>query len=154
MHPWSVMSRHKDATGYGNTQAPAARVLVAEDDDEIRLMITTALRRDGYDVLEVKSGGELLDQVGSSLLFRDSMPAPDIIITDIRMPGFTGLEIAAGLRGADCRTPVVLITAYSNHETALEARRLGAPLFEKPFELDDLQTALLNLVSERARRRG
>ena len=63
------------------------------------------------------------------------------------MPGFTGLEVLAGLRDANWHTPILLITAYGSDETYEEAARLGASgVFDKPFDIDDLRTAVLNLV--------
>ena len=122
-------------------------ILVAEDDEDIRTLIAVALRRDGYDVVEAKSGAELLEHIGSSMLFGESCPAPDVIVSDVRMPGFTGLEVLAGLRDANWQTPILLITAYGNEDTYEEAQRLGASgVFDKPFDIDDLRTAIVNLV--------
>jgi CheY-like chemotaxis protein len=122
-------------------------ILVAEDDEDIRTLIAIALRRDGYDVIEARTGAELLEHIGSSMLFGDAFPPPDVIVSDVRMPGFTGLEVLAGLRDANWHTPILLITAYGNDETYEEAARLGASgVFDKPFDMDDLRTAILNLV--------
>jgi DNA-binding response OmpR family regulator len=115
-------------------------------------MLATALRQDGYEVIEAKSGAELLDYVGSSLLFDDDVPPADIIISDIRMPGFTGMGVLAGLRDIECDTPFVIITAFGTEETREEARLVGADaVFHKPFELDDLRTVVKNLLPRRAR---
>ncbi len=141
-------SRLEQATRLG--ERPPC-VLVAEDDDDIRQMLVAALERDGYEVLEAKDGGELLDHVGSSLLFGDIFPRPDVIVSDIRMPGFTGLEVLAGLRDASWSTPVVLITAFGSEEAHQEALRLGADaIFDKPFDVDDLRTVVLNVMPRRA----
>jgi CheY-like chemotaxis protein len=126
-------------------------VLVAEDDADIRTLISVALRKDGYDVIEARSGAELLEHIGSSMLFGESFPPPDVIVSDVRMPGFTGLEVLAGLRDANWHTPILLITAYGNDDTYEEASRLGASgVFDKPFDIDDLRTAVLNLVPNEA----
>ena len=83
----------------------------------------------------------------SSELYGGPLEVPDLVISDIRMPGYSGFEVLAGLRRADRRTPFILITALGEHETYAEARRLGATfIFHKPFEVDDLRTAVLNLV--------
>lgn len=130
-------------------------VLVAEDDDELRESIALALRGDGYEVILARSGAELLDLVGASMLVASSSPPPDAIISDVRMPGFTGLEILAGLRDLRWRIPIILITGYGDEATVAEARRHGvSAFFTKPFELDDLRTALLNLVPDEAWLRG
>lgn len=126
-----------------------ARVLVAEDDAEMRGVLATALRKDGYEVVEARDGAEVLDLIGDSLLRRKTDP-PDVLVADIRMPGFSGLQVLAGLRQADWAMPVVLITAFGDLGTHAEARRLGAAaVFDKPFDIDDLRTLVVNLVPPR-----
>jgi CheY-like chemotaxis protein len=123
------------------------RVLLAEDDRDMRCLIAEALRDDGYDVVEVASGVEMIDYMESSALYGGPFEAPDLIISDIRMQGYSGFEALAGLRRADWQTPFILITALGEHETFAEARRLGATfVFHKPFEVDDLRTAVINLT--------
>jgi CheY-like chemotaxis protein len=118
------------------------RVLVAEDDTEMRMLLVRMLRKDGYHVEEVGSGAELLHRIGTSLLSRRGEP-PELIISDIRMPGFTGLEVLSGLREADWAMPVILITAFGDSETHAEAQRLGAEaVFDKPFDMDELRSAV------------
>jgi CheY-like chemotaxis protein len=121
-------------------------VLLAEDDADIRGMIAAVLRRDGYEVDEVTDGAELLDHVGSALLGEGPTP-PDVIVSDIRMPGFTGLQVLAGLRDSNWEIPILLITAFGGELARAEAERLGANrFFLKPFDLDELRTAILALV--------
>lgn len=124
------------------------RIVLAEDDPELRRLIGSVLRRDGYDVLELVDGAQLLEY-----LVRQSdrnADAPDLIVSDIRMPGCTGLDVLAGVRRRDWATPVVLITAFGDRDTHEEAERLGAvAVFDKPFDLDDLRTAVLNVVSHK-----
>ena len=68
------------------------------------------------------------------------------------MPGLTGMEILAGLRHARWPTAIVLMTAYPDPATREEARRLGADaFFSKPFDIDDLMTAAVNMTSGRRR---
>ncbi len=117
----------------------ASLVLLAEDDDAFRALLASALRRDGFDVVEARTGRELLRQVASR---HQAGVAPfDLIISDIRMPQMTGLDALAGLRAADWRTPVILITAFGDDDARAQAARLGArALFSKPFDLCDLRT--------------
>jgi DNA-binding response OmpR family regulator len=78
---------------------------------------------------------------------------PDAIIMDVRMPGYSGIHILAALRAAQWSTPVILITAFGDARVHEEGARLGAAVvFDKPFDIDDLRTALLNL--ERIDHRG
>lgn len=131
--------------------SPPARVLVAEDEEELRDLVAATLRRDGYEVVTARDGGELLDRLASARL-RDEAHTPiDLIISDVRMPGWTGLQILSGIRSTDWATPVILITGFGDRETRREAARLGvAAFFDKPFDLDDLRTAVLNIVPPRA----
>jgi CheY-like chemotaxis protein len=118
------------------------RVLLAEDDFEMRRLLSRTLSHAGFDLVEAASGDEALDRLADQLL--DEMDAFDLVIADIRMPGCTGLDLLACLRHFDWNTPVILITAFGNAATHDEARRLGAfAVFDKPFDLDDLETAVL-----------
>ena len=125
------------------------RVLLAEDDDDIRSVIAAILRWDGYEVVEASNGAELLERVGDLLLAAEKGDAPtaDLIVSDVRMPGFSGLTVLAGLREADDKTPFVLITAYADDDTLDKARRAGVDaVFRKPFDVDDLRTAVINMA--------
>jgi len=122
-------------------------VLVAEDDREMRVLVADALRRDGYQVTEAESGSQLAEILGTDLLGGHEGSPIDLIISDIRMPGFSGLAVLRHLRRADWAMPFILITAYGDDETHQEARRLGAAaVFDKPFDVDDLRTLVLNIV--------
>jgi CheY-like chemotaxis protein len=117
-------------------------VLVAEDDDRMRALIAGTLRRDGLVVSEASNGAELLFWVGELLTAPEAVHI-DLIIADIRMPAASGLEALERLRDDDWAMPMILMTAFGDDETHDEARRLGAStVFDKPFELDDLRTAV------------
>jgi len=122
------------------------RVIVADDDDDLRALIVTALRGAGYQPVAVKSGAELLDQMSDALLSGEPSRGPDLIITDVRMPGLTGLGILLGARQAHWPGSFILMTAYPDPHIREEAERCGAVFFSKPFEIDDLVTAVLNLA--------
>ena len=131
------------------------RVIIAEDASDVRQVVAVALRGLGYEIVESSSGAELLDELGDGILSGDPNLRPDIIISDIRMPGLTGLEILAGLRQAGWRTPFVLMTAYADRETWEEAQRLGVDaFFAKPFDIDDLMTAVVNITQMAPAKRG
>jgi DNA-binding response OmpR family regulator len=120
------------------------RVLVAEDDPEMRRLIADGLRKDGYDVTEAADGGRLLVEV--TALYQHPERQPDLIVSDIRMPVCTGFAILEALRKAHWTMPVILMTAFGDDETRTRAEQLGAILFDKPFALDDLRTAVLNVL--------
>jgi DNA-binding response OmpR family regulator len=121
------------------------RILVAEDDDDMRRLVVEALRRDGYDVTALSDGGRLLVTLAHELIGRDGGLA-DLVVSDVRMPVCTGMQILEQLRAANWRIPVILMTAFGGAPARERARTLGALLFDKPFDLDDLRTAVACLL--------
>ena len=128
-------------------RSQACRIVVADDDDALRRALTIALEADGHHVLEVRDGSALLDLLGDLAL--DSSPL-DLIITDVRMPGFTGLQALAAIRQLAWRTPCIVVTAFLTPEVEAQALRLGAAgVFKKPFDVDHLRAAVVGLVGGR-----
>lgn len=126
-----------------------ARIVIAEDDLEMRRLVADCLRREGYEVDEVADGAELLLRVEDSFFMR-CVPVPiDLFITDIRMPVYTGLEIVSGMREAGLETPVVIMTAFGNLETRERAEALGAALLDKPFKMEALRALVRRLLRQR-----
>jgi CheY-like chemotaxis protein len=119
-----------------------ARVLLADDDPDLRELIRDALRGAGHEVLEAEHGAHLLELLSTFLFDARNGPPADVVVSDLRMPGVTGLSVLAGLRAQRARLPFILITAFADAETHAEAGRLGAAVLDKPFELP----ALLALV--------
>ena len=142
-------SEHKKFTlqEAAHYQSPP-RLVIAEDDQILRELLANALRGDGYHVIEVADGSELLDTLGSALLKRTEEPI-DLIISDVHMPHWNGLTILRHLRQADwSMMPFILITAFGDEEVYQEAKRIGvSAVFDKPFDIDDLRTAVMNIVS-------
>jgi two-component system, response regulator, stage 0 sporulation protein F len=120
------------------------RVVVGEDDAEMRRLVVQALRRDGYDVGEAGDGTTLLALLHDRAARGEHI---DLVISDIRMPGCTGLQVLERLRSANDRVPVILMTAFGDEDTRIEAERRGAVLFDKPFLLDDLRRAVGHLLT-------
>jgi len=103
----------------------------------MREMLSTVLSGDGYDVELVRDGGGLRQYMRG--VARGVRRVPDVVVSDVRMPGGTGLEVLEEIRQGDWATPVVLITAFGDSPVHEEGRRLGAvDVLDKPFELDDL----------------
>jgi CheY-like chemotaxis protein len=113
-----------------------ARLLLAEDDDELRRSIADQLRRKGYEVDEAFSGFEAI-----ALIARHDAPY-DLIISDLHLHGMNGLEIVDELRASprqeDADVPVILLGDRASGETAATAQRLRAVLLEKPCDLENL----------------
>jgi CheY-like chemotaxis protein len=122
------------------------RVVVADDDAELRGVLVESLRRDGYELVEDTDGGRLLVRVAAVYAVEGGAPPIDLIISDIRMPVCTGLEILKGLRDARWATPVILMTSFVDGEVRARAARLGAVLLEKPFDLSSLRDKVRELL--------
>ena len=124
-----------------------ARVLLAEDDDELRWLLTDVLKAEGHEVIAVADGAALLAHLGPSLLAGRRGTPPDIIITDIRMPGASGLQVLEKVRQRSGDLPVVLITAFGDADTKKQAEMLGATaLLHKPLDIDALQKVVRGSV--------
>ncbi|MBN1421641.1 MAG: response regulator [Planctomycetes bacterium] len=130
------------------------RIVIAEDDDAMRTMLASVLRKHGFDVIESKDGIGLFEEMERSRsLSPDEVPV--LVISDIRMPGCTGTEALRALRALGFRTPVIAITAFGDPETHDEVRRLGAAeILDKPFDVDDLLRRVFAVLSRSTRGAG
>ncbi|HOP05691.1 MAG TPA: response regulator [candidate division Zixibacteria bacterium] len=114
------------------------RILVAEDDPEMRRLLVWNLRKEGFETVECSDGWELLDHLGKPVLDGDPDDF-DLVVSDIRMPGATGLEVLEGINETEWFVPMILITAFGSDQVHREAEELGAAgIFDKPFEVQDL----------------
>ena len=117
--------------------ATAAKVLVIDDDKDLRYSLRRALAGLGHQVLEADSG-----ETGVALAKREQ---PDVILLDNRMGGMTGIETLQMLRGAQPQAMVILMTAFGTTQTAIEAMKFGAyDYVMKPFD----QAKLIALVDK------
>ena len=127
--------------------ARRTRVLVADDDPDVRRLLSLKLSKDGCDVVELEDGAHLHDYLASMILGLSS-DRPDIIVSDICMPGFSGLEVLEDLRRAKWTRPVVLMSAFDDEVARMRAKQLGAKaVFHKPFDTDRLRALILDLSS-------
>ncbi len=117
------------------------RVLVVDDEDNLRHMLQILLKREGYEAFGVASVDAALAELASRPF--------DIILTDLRMPGRGGLELVDEVRQRNLDTTVVVMTAYGSRDIAIEAMKHGAyDYLSKPFEADEL-VLLLRKAEER-----
>ncbi len=108
------------------------RILVIDDEATIRLSLVEALTTEGYAVDAAETGEEALANCN-----RNSY---DLLVTDLKLPGVNGLEILQALRNQQQDTPVIMMTAYGDVDTAVEAMRAGAYNFiQKPFKLKEIK---------------
>lgn len=122
------------------------RILVAEDDPDMRRLVIEALLKDGYDVIAVPDGGRLLVTLAHEIVDDDGAELADLLVSDVRMPTCSGTEILEQLRASHRRMPVILMTAFGDAAKRDHVEALGALLFDKPFEMDDLRTAVASLL--------
>jgi len=118
-----------------------ARILVVEDDDETREAVAGALRDMGYDA-------SVCPDARSARAHNDV----DVVVTDIRMPGESGLELCAEIAGNRPDLPVILMTAFGDARAVSLGLRAGASDFlAKPFSLSDLSAAVGRALARRQR---
>lgn len=123
----------------------SARILLADDDKELQVVLRELLTGEGYDVQEVQRGDDVV------AAFNGDEP-PDLVLMDVRMPnGLDGIEVLRELRGRLPRPmPFVVMTAYSTASVAIEATQLGAfDYIIKPFELDHLLQVIERFLDRR-----
>ena len=124
-------------TDIAHTTLPTARVIVVDDDDDMRALVAMTLRREGIEVIEARTGLQVLDYV--MRVIRERKPQPDLVVSDARMPGVNGISLLESLRGVGCSVPVVFMTAYGGEGFRENAERLGASyVLEKPLDSDAL----------------
>lgn len=112
-----------------------ARLLVVEDDHEMRALLLDVLGEEGYDVAEAANGAEALIRLRS-----ESFAG---IILDKNMPGLSGLDLLPGLRTICPETPIIMITAFGDLGTYMDAMERGAFAYVfKPFRMDELLRVL------------
>ena len=111
--------------------ADSRRVWVVDDDRSVRFVLATALRDAGYEV-------DGFEDAASALAALEVRGAPDLLFTDVRMPGEDGLVLLDRLKAAHPQLPVIVMSAYTDVASTASAFRGGAHEFlSKPFDLDD-----------------
>ncbi|MEX1128017.1 MAG: sigma-54 dependent transcriptional regulator, partial [Vicinamibacterales bacterium] len=113
-----MTERNAEAAAAALAAPPSARVLVVDDEPSMRQMLSFALRREGYDVTTAEDGRTALQALEDGVF--------DIVITDVRMPELSGVDLLREARRLDPSVSVIMMTAYGSKETVLEALRLGA----------------------------
>ncbi len=123
------------------------RILVIEDDEEMRSLLKDFFLEEGFETDSVSNGSEA---------FRKLVREPfDLVITDIRMTGLTGLDILPGIKKLQPETPIIVITAFGSEEVHHRAMERGATAYlEKPLHFHELRTMIHKIISSKAKNRG
>src|SRR5262245_22093645 len=115
-------------------------ILLIEDDQSTASALEKVLRADGYTVNVSPRGDDGLAQARNQ--------SYDLVITDLKLPGLTGLDLIAELHSAKPKLPIIMMTAHGTTETAIEAMKLGAcDYLVKPFEADELLALTASAVA-------
>lgn len=115
------------------------RILVVDDELSMREFISILLEREGYEVVTAADAATALERLAASTI--------DLVISDVQMPGLNGLELLARIRESSPETAVLLITAYSTAEQAVEAMKLGAyDYLAKPFKVEEIKVLVRNAL--------
>jgi len=119
-----------------------AKILVIEDMFEIRMMIRSFLERKGHTVTDAQNGDEGLERL--------RIDTPDIIVTDLLMPGKDGLGTIKELRNKGLKTPIIIVTGYEEPISKADAQEYGiTKILMKPFSSDELIKAVEDSLSMR-----
>ena len=118
------------------------KVLVVDDELNMRLVLGAMLKKEGYDVASAADGREALEILKSGRIA--------VVITDLKMPRIDGMELLRRITEHYPEVPVVMITAHGTVATAVEALKKGAlDYVTKPFELDELKNVIAKAVKTR-----
>lgn len=123
------------------------RILVLEDDTNLRAELQEVLEDEGYQVEAVGQGEEAVRRI---------LGGPfDLLVADVRMEGIDGLEAVARMRSSEASVPVLVITGYASEADSIRAIRLGVgDYLRKPFRLEEFRTAVQSLLARTARERA
>src|SRR5579885_1427235 len=117
------------------------KILIADDDAEIRQMVSLSLELGGFSVEAVPSGEQALARI-------QEKPQPSLVILDLMMPGMGGMETLRRLREADQKTPVLVLSCMNQPDTIVEAMQSGASDYVmKPFEDKNLHNRVSRLLA-------
>ncbi|MBW2162655.1 MAG: sigma-54-dependent Fis family transcriptional regulator, partial [Deltaproteobacteria bacterium] len=122
------------------------RVLVVDDEENIRVVLRTLLKKQNYQVETAESAEIALEQLERF--------DPDFVLADVRMSGMTGLELCAELKARSSLATVILMSAYGSVDLAIEAMKVGAyDYISKPFKQDEVLIALTKAEERESLRR-
>lgn len=120
-----------------------AKILIADDDRNVPLLVKHILREQGFETAEASNGLAALELFERQFF--------DLVITDLRMPAMDGMSFLSEVKKLDPALPVIVLTAYASADTAIESMRNGAFHFlAKPFKVDELLSTVKYALQARA----
>src|SRR5438093_1922870 len=121
---------------------PAEKILVVDDEQSMAQFLGIVLRKEGYHVVTANNGRDALDKVKAENF--------NVVITDIKMPGMDGIQLLQGVKKHDPSLPVVIMTAYAAHQSAIDAVNLGAfQYLIKNAKNDEIKLVVRNALEMR-----
>ncbi|MFQ3675119.1 MAG: response regulator, partial [Endomicrobiia bacterium] len=118
------------------------KILVIDDEQGIRDMVSYTLLKEGYAVFTAANGAEGVEQVIKNDI--------DVAITDIKMPGMDGIEVLKKIKEVKPEVEVIVATGYGSTETAVESLRKGAyDYINKPFNIDELSSLVSKAIEKK-----
>lgn len=123
------------------------RILVIDDEEQIRKVVGTVLRKGGFDVVEAEDGGKAIELLNSG----DNPMMIDVIICDIRMPHINGTEAIKYFRAQYPSVPIIVLTAYPDFQLATSMLKEGVTDYlVKPVDREKMLMAVKNAMEKRA----
>lgn len=123
-------------------QESSRRVVIADDNDDMRVVLRSLIESLGAEVTEAANGGDL------AMLLADDDRTIDLLITDVRMPWATGVQVALSARRAGLTMPIIVITAFGDEPLRDQIKRLGAAtLLPKPFRPEEILSLARSFLS-------
>ncbi|HMK34994.1 MAG TPA: sigma-54 dependent transcriptional regulator [Desulfomonilaceae bacterium] len=120
----------------------ADRLLVVDDEPSMREFLEIMLSQDGYEVSTANTGEQ-----GFKIYCEQT---PDLVLTDVKMPGMSGLDLIREIHSVDPMVPIIAVTAYASADDAIRAVREGAyDYLSKPFQVEDLRIIIRNALETR-----
>ena len=120
---------------------PVKKILIVDDDDDLRKNLSEVLRGAGYETHEAASGRDAVDMASDADF--------DVILLDLIMPKMSGSDVLVELKRVSPRSRVIMITAFASIENAVDAIKRGAADYlSKPFKIDDLLVRIMRVLEE------
>jgi len=121
--------------------AKKSSILVVDDEDALRTVLSGELASEGYEVRAAADGDEAVTEMGKTNF--------DLVLLDIKMPRMNGFEVLKFIKEKHPKTKVVMLTGFADLKNAIESKKLGADDFvSKPYDLVDLLTTIERVLSE------